>query len=129
MGDTCQASPDLRKSGFRQENGAPQPDQERRVLADKTGEHCNTTSKSGAAAGSGGRKGGRRRAKTPSGNRAENQIKTGLGKGDSQEEKIAGRPTKERKDERREKKGRQEDFKDMTSVEQILLIRHKLEKV
>ena len=129
MDDTCQASPDLRKSGFRQENGAPQPDQERRVLADKTGEHCNTISKSAASAGSGGKKGGRGRAKTPSGNRAENQIKTGLGKGDSQEEKIAGKPTKERKDEKREKNGREEDFKDMTPVEQILLIRHKLEKI
>ena len=130
MGDTCQASPDLRKSGFRQdrENGRHRSKQDKRALLDKTGEHCNKTSGAAAAGARREKEGGRRKAKTPL---SENQIKSGSNKGDSQEGKIATKPAPERRCEKKDDKMKEGkgDFKDMTPEEQVLIVRHKLEKI
>ena len=129
MGDTCQASPHLRKSGFRQvgENVGHGSKLDKRALVDKTAEHCNK-SKAAAVGALRGKEGGRRKAKTPlcSG---KNQIISGSKKGDSQERKIAEIPTGERKGERKVEKESKADFKDMSPEEQVLVVRHKLEKI
>ena len=130
MGDTCQASPDLRKSGFRQDrqNEGHRSERDTRVLLDKTGEHCNKASRAAAPGALRGKEGGRRKAKTPL---CENQIKSGSSKGDSQEGTIAEKPTGERKGEKKAEKVKdaKEDFKNMTPEEQVLVVRHKLEKI
>jgi len=74
------------------------------------------------------KEGGRRKTKTPL---SKNQIKSGSNKGDSQEGKIATKPApetrcEEKDDKMKESKG---DFKDMTPEEQVLIVRHKLEKI
>jgi len=128
MGDTCQASPELRKSGFRQDrkNERHRSEGDKRALLDKTGEHCNKAVANAASKGLGGKEGGRgRKAKTPL---CENQIKV---KGDSQKGELAAKPTRERRGERKDEKKKEsrEDFKDMTPEEQVLIVRHKLEKI
>ena len=127
MGDTCQASPDLRKSGFRQdrENGGHRNERDKRALLDKTGEHCNKAGEAAVAGELRAKEGGRRKAKTPL---SENQIKI---KGDSQKGELAAKPTGERRAERKDEKMKEskEDFKDMTPEGQVLIVRHKLEKI
>ena len=79
MGDTCHASPELRKSGFRQErkNERHRSEGDKRALLDKTGEHCNKVVAIAGSEGLGGKEGGRgRKAKTPL---CENQIKVNQG--------------------------------------------------
>ena len=129
MGDTCQASPHLRKSGFRQvgENVGHGSKLDKRALVDKTSEHCNKN-KAADVGALRGKEGGRRKAKTPlcSG---KNQIISSSKKGDSQERKIAEIPTGERKGERKVEKESKADFKDMSPEEQVLVVRHKLEKI